>query len=73
MSRFKKFVVDTWPLAFIFPLLLVFACICILGMKASKKSQDQAEKLCFPYVILVQNDEIVVCAGIEEPVVKKRK
>ncbi len=73
MSKVKRFMGENWPYIFSFPLLAILIWALFYSMNDGAKMRDQAEKLCYPYVMIYQNDEIIVCAGIEEPVVKKRK
>ncbi len=73
MSRFKEVIKCNWPLFIAFPVLLFAAIIGIFSIEDTNRKIEEAEKLCYPYVILAQTDEIVVCAGIENPVVKNRR
>ncbi len=73
MSKFVKFIDENWYLLVIFGAALCLGIVALSVQDQKHEYQKQAEKLCYPYVILAQTDEIVVCAGIEKPVVKNRK
>jgi hypothetical protein len=73
MSKFKKFLYNYWQLFIVLPTIFFLGVMAISKLETNKKLQDQANKLCYPYVVMAQTDEIVVCAGVDHPVVKNRK